>query len=401
MKKALILVVLLAQTLCYHAQFSQQTNLYDAGFVDSPHFLRMGDIDGDGINDLVFCNGSQGGELEYVRGNADGTFDTDEVALYGNNEFQNITTFEVADIDEDGDDDIAAYVDGSPNGDLYLLENNSGSFSSPQLILENIGNLTNVRIADLGQDGLKDIIICEVYSGAPEILYQTSPFVFNYVDTSNNGIPTEGGRYLELQDIDNDGDQDIKFHGTGDIGVALNNGSGEFTDSFVLSGPNISNQEVLVEDFDNDGDFEVVRMTYDGIEFLEWIDGELIFAYDISIDEDAFFTGMLTEDFNLDGFPDLVFYCWSSCTTSVVMNDGTGQMNHTIPLCGMTSIPERGLITQYLNSDGAPDIVACRSSNRVIRGIQNELPLCSDPGACNYNSEYSGDDLNCNYNNCG
>ncbi|TNE72860.1 T9SS type A sorting domain-containing protein [bacterium] len=83
--------------------------------------LRTGDMDGDGDIDLVYANQSR---LYTVFNNGSGEF-TYETSFYT----QSITDLVIADVDRDGDLDVAAVRNGSNSINLYY---NSNSFSEPQ-----------------------------------------------------------------------------------------------------------------------------------------------------------------------------------------------------------------------------------------------------------------------------
>ncbi|MDP2345059.1 MAG: VCBS repeat-containing protein [Deltaproteobacteria bacterium] len=125
---------------------------------------RLGDVDGDGILDVVLANdGFTGvgptlgnGQLAFQRGNGDGTFAPGVVAsdLTG----RALGNVELADLDDDGALDAVAL--GVASGPVVFFGDGAGRF--PTIVTlpppAGVAGTTRVAIGDFTADGLLDIV---------------------------------------------------------------------------------------------------------------------------------------------------------------------------------------------------------------------------------------------------
>ena len=125
--------------------------------------VTLGDINGDGIPDLViddtpFLYGS-GFQLSVALGNGDGTFSTSASVLQS----YVVSNISIADINNDGKADLVVSAeevqgsDVSTGGILTMIGNGDGTFNSPSLI--GGGNFFDgIQTADVNNDGNLDIV---------------------------------------------------------------------------------------------------------------------------------------------------------------------------------------------------------------------------------------------------
>lgn len=116
--------------------------------------ISIGDFNRDGIDDLVFgsTSGSGNSTASIYLGNGNGTFQTRRSFAIGSDDTFRIS---VGDMNGDGFDDIAVSVRGSVNQLQVLLGNGGGNFGSA--LGTNVGtNPTGVALFDANGDGVLD-----------------------------------------------------------------------------------------------------------------------------------------------------------------------------------------------------------------------------------------------------
>ena len=198
---------------------AQQTLAVGSG----PASVALGDLTGDGIQDIVVANKGSG-YVSVLLGNGNGTFQAQQTfstAGYGPSSVQ------VADVNGDGKPDII--VQGGKVG--VLLGNGNGTFQSPQFV--NAGPyLSAVAVADLTGNGIPDLVVTNK-------LLSSNPTVSVFLGNGNGTFeaPQTYTNYaatgVAIADINGDGKPDILLFGSGNVaqdemGVLLGNGNGTF-----------------------------------------------------------------------------------------------------------------------------------------------------------------------------
>ena len=216
--------------------------------------VALGDVDGDGDLDVVLGQAVQPNSVWLNDGG--GVF-TDSGQALGN-------AFTVAAVlgDLDGDADLDLVV-----GDYDL---NNGAFNS---VWFNDGNgsfadsgqpLSREATADLALgdvDGDGDLDLVEGNSGnagrANTVWLNDGNATFS---DSGQALGNNSTRSIALGDVDNDGDLDMVEGNGGDDIVWLNNGAGTFTDSGQALGDEPTD-DIKLGDFDRDGDLDIATAT--------------------------------------------------------------------------------------------------------------------------------------------
>ncbi len=162
----------------------------------------------------------------------------------------------IGDIDGDGLDDL---VTCSGNGKILWCRNNGiGGFEEAQIVNEFLGSLSRVVIADLNEDGHLDVIS----DGGDGILWHENN---NGSGTFAWERTIGPGQVEDFGDLDGDGDLDIissSFNSQSVVWYENLNGSINFSDPQIIDG----SQWVLytsLEDLDNDGDLDVVGSPFE------------------------------------------------------------------------------------------------------------------------------------------
>lgn len=169
------------------------------------------------------------------------------------------------DFDQDGVDEIVVCDFGHLTGDVSLLVKEDSLGYDKKLIF-NMPGVIRAIAADMNKDGKDDIVI--LASQGREgvyILYQEENLSFR-VEKAIGYSPVFGTSWFELVDYNDDGHVDIisvngdnadysyihkPYHG---LRIALNDGAGNFKETFFT--PIIGATRVVARDFDLDGDID-------------------------------------------------------------------------------------------------------------------------------------------------
>ena len=191
--------------------------------------------------------------------------------------------FETADVDGDGDVDVAMSMHGGlalflqgPAGQFELTEFAAGAaiVDNSVTVSVSLSVLGDVAIADMDGDGRLDLVSgsffddATPYGGRPiTITYQTGPATFSSVELP--GLSGDPAHLIEAIDVDGDGRRDVFWVDEfGFVQVALQTSPGQFeqrTSSTVelpLGVFDLADYEgVSFPDLDGDGDVDLVMTT--------------------------------------------------------------------------------------------------------------------------------------------
>ncbi|MGE3175593.1 MAG: FG-GAP repeat domain-containing protein [Planctomycetota bacterium] len=131
---------------------------FQLGIAAGPNSIGHGDLDGDGDQDLVVA---LPGQLQVHLNDGAGVFtDVTATALPALSVSGN-TNVIVADLDEDGDVDIAGSMTVNGRSGLFYVNNGAGSFlnqSASRILLDGIGGSQHLELADVDDDGDLDLM---------------------------------------------------------------------------------------------------------------------------------------------------------------------------------------------------------------------------------------------------
>ncbi|UCD64527.1 MAG: VCBS repeat-containing protein [Candidatus Zixiibacteriota bacterium] len=220
----------------------------------SPRSVCSADFDGDGDYDLAVAN-YYSDYISILENHGDGTF-ADAVNYPADGGFYGGRPWAVCSADFDGDDDYDLAVTMnlvSHNGCRILLNNGDGTFvqGSYYDLTQDMSLRVNICPADVDGDG--DIDLAAADDG-----------IYYYILRNNGygGFSVSKGEFLRLcnsifsADFDGDGSRDLAVAG-GEAVVGLNDGSGVFP-TFDLYALPAHGQSVYAADFDSDGSSDLV-----------------------------------------------------------------------------------------------------------------------------------------------
>lgn len=180
-----------------------------------PTIARMGDFNGDGKKDLAVIYHNVGRvELDVFHQNTDGTFNQPITFIMEHDGYDNL---EVADFNNDSLDDLIVGFLGGPNAFAVLLQDSSGNLINP--VYYDLGNgmgIWDIAIDDLDDDGNQDILV--TYGTKKYNDYDPSPpaglaiFIQNNLGYFEMQPPIELSEALtaiELADFNGDGKEDL------------------------------------------------------------------------------------------------------------------------------------------------------------------------------------------------
>lgn len=289
--------------------------------------IAAGDYDGNGFTDLVLGNGSR---VSLLKANTTGTGYV--LSTYPQNIFTQRTNF--VDIDNDGNLDLWACHDvaqshayrndgsGNLNFDISLM---------PTLAVG--GNYASIW-TDYNSDGHIDMYLAKCRSGAPvgdpqriNLLYKNNGDG-TYTEVGAAAGVNDGAQSWStaVEDFDNDGDMDMVLSNISDQNrFYVNNGDGTFTDMYASSGiaAQVGSWELQSADFNNDG---FVDFLWENGKELYLNNGNGTFTgYDLPFGQGGI------ADLNNDGFLDV------QVGSNIYMNDGNPNKWIKVTLQGVES----------------------------------------------------------------
>lgn len=352
-----------------------------------PESVFSGDLDSDGDIDIV-CTAIGDDEVVWFENlDGQGNFSNKNTIVSG---FQ-LNPFEVSisDIDGDNDNDIIY----SRSGCIIWYENTNGLglFEQKQILNDSGTNIKSFEVTDIDNDGDMDII-------AGSEIDDTSIHLFWYENT--DGLGTFGStqiiespnyvRDVCSADIDGDGDMDLVFSTTssGYSSFLLywcenTDGLGTFGPSQFISSMN-SLKNIVIGDIDSDGDNDILTSAPDNYDEVVWYENTNGLG---SFDDFHFFTEScdveMTHlcDINNNGFLDIVFFSFWSLECSVgiycVENvEGLGDYGEEQLISWNSIYSPNHIYHADINTDGKMDLITTsngRGDNMIWQEYNMEL----------------------------
>ena len=326
-----------------------------------PVLITLADIDADGDLDLIGYD-QYFNALDVRYNDGAGVFDLYLPILSGSiagNEY-----LYPRDTDHDGDIDIV--VAGAGGGALIMVNNGSGFFQ-PGMSFRFDGAREDASIGDLDGDGIAELVT----KGGPS--YGVLQFSGQPVSALELDSPFLGNGLLALGDLNADGYDDLVFRGSEDrLSISINDRTGGFHPPTTHLAPDYKG-DLLVFDVDGDGDDDVVNVVAGRATiFRSRGDGTVDIATAYGVRDGG--ASVVAGDFDGDGWDDLVTSS-SHGRVSFLRNagDGTYEEYSLIDIAGRGGIT----ITGDFNGDGHTDLIS--------------IPNNSDPGAALLLSDPLGD----------
>lgn len=238
-----------------------QTNTLDNN-APSLNSIAIGDLDDDGLLDILVAATSNGGEVNWYRGLGDGLFAArvNLVTGFGNDPVD----LTLADVDKDGDDDLL--LADTNAGQLLLLRNDGTENFVSEVIQSGINGLEAMQVGDLDRDGTLDI----VSASADGLFFHQGQGDGTFAATLL-ADPISNPVDLTLVDFDQDGDVDVLLGArTTTAALYLENlgtpltGTGNWTSHTLATTTAPGIRSLIVGDWDRDGDLDLAGIAGSG-----------------------------------------------------------------------------------------------------------------------------------------
>ena len=323
---------------------------------ESPLGMSAADLDGDGDADLAVANGYGAGTVSVLLGNGDGTFQSAVSYPAGTGAF----FIASADLNGDGDTDLAVtnWFFGSTLS--VLLGNGDGTFQSA--VSYTVGEWPfGISAADLDGDGDKDLAVANMGalgsydSRTVSILLGNGDGTFasavNYCTAGDGPAGMVTGDFVEDGHID----LAVACHADKSVSILIGNGDGTFgPPSYPVGDFPIGIAEA---DFDKDGNSDLAVANYgnDNVSVLLG-KGDGSFETAVNCAAGTGPTALTPGDFDEDGDTDLAVSNLPSYTLSILIGNGDGTFQNAVSYSAGSG--PAGIASADFNEDGHSDLAA-------------------------------------------
>ncbi|HSL94410.1 MAG TPA: VCBS repeat-containing protein [Thermoleophilia bacterium] len=282
-----------------------------------PSGVAIGDLDGDGFNDLVVANRSTA-TVSVRLGVGDGSLGPEAQIAAG----WEPTGIALADLDGDADLDVVT-TDYWRGAVCVLLGNGDGTFA-PWVDYAAGASPHRFDVGDVDRDGVLDIVVANQGAASIGVLLGIGGGSF----ATATHYPT-GSWPSDVRLADLDGDQDLdavtaNFMGNS-VSVLLGIGDGTFG-AATDHAAGLGTHGIALVDLDADGDVDAVTANYEGSVSVLPGDGAGGLAAATTYEAGSGPNAVAAGDVNGDGAPDVVTANMEDDTLSVLLGRGDGAL---------------------------------------------------------------------------
>jgi hypothetical protein len=275
------------------------------------------DLDGDGDPDLAVANPGSG-NVSILKNNGDGTYQS--AVNYGAGSAP--WSVFCADLDGDGHPDLAVANFSSNN--VSILKNNGWTFQSAVNYGAGIGP-RSVFCADLDGDGDLDLAVANKYGSSVSILKNNGDATFQSAVNYGTGSSPAS---VFCADLDGDGALDLAVANGNNVSILKNNGDGTFQTA-VNYGTGSSPAAVFCADLDGDRDLDLAVASGNGVSILK-NNGDGTFQSSVNYGTGLNSHSVFCADLDGDNDLDLAVANANSNNVSILKNNGDGTFQGTV-----------------------------------------------------------------------
>ncbi|MGE0055708.1 MAG: FG-GAP-like repeat-containing protein [Hyphomicrobium sp.] len=217
----------------------------------SPNGISVSDLNSDGKLDIAVSNYVATGTVSVLLGDGLGGFGPRIVSPTGKI-FPAASA--IGDVNADGIVDILTANNAGRSGVSVLLGNNNGTFT-PSVVLPSDGDPVSIALADINGDNIADVAFSNAAWNAHDVQIYLGSGDGTFIEAPKVVVSNFTYSVL-LEDVDNDTNADLIFStNDGTVTVTLGRGDGTFKDgtSYLLSSPSVAPGNVKLVDVDSDG----------------------------------------------------------------------------------------------------------------------------------------------------
>jgi hypothetical protein len=336
-----------------------------------PSAAKIGDIDGNGLNDIAVVNTQ--GNLQLFFNNGSGSFE--RVSMNGRwPATSNTSDVDIGDLNGDGRNDLAVSF-STPAGAISVLLNQGNRSFSPPENYDSCSNSNGVAIGDLDQDGDNDIADISECSRS-SILLNNGAGGLTLAGAYGSGSYS---RSIALADFNRDGFKDIAYlnGGIGLVTVLFNNGNGSFREpTWLYDGD--SPDDLTVGDFDGDGNIDIaIANSYYSLVIIMLNDSHGTFPGYSELSGGLSPTSIAAGDFDGDGRLDYAVASRGMNSLSLFLNQG----NYNFADGGTFYVPQNPIDVEAgdLDGDSIPDLVAVNQGSGSIAVLLSSVEAPPPP----------------------
>lgn len=313
MKKTLFFLLSLTCFNLLYGQFGP-TNIISKGY--EPDDMKMGDLDGDGNDDIFMVSATE--NLVWHQSRGKGKFAPAQTLATYEEEFSApMQAVWGLDLDGDKDLDLLTYAKDK----AYYFENKGLASFKAMVEIENIrtGNeIASINPTDIDKDGDIDLVVAFKASRGNTLGWLENDGTGQFSSLTVVGTMRMNGFGALTGDLDGDGDMDIftssgsGYFGWSDTIVWFENQGGSFTlnDKKTLTTDAVALSEII--DFDGDGDMDILGKRATEKYETVWLENtsagfktrSLYYGYEAIVDWKA-------ADLDGDGDRDIVAHFWN------------------------------------------------------------------------------------------
>ncbi len=403
-----------AQPLAGQSARSQFASKFKASLPELPEptssAVVVGDVDGDGVNDLVVATQTETAEAGQVRVLL-GAAPRRSAAPSDDELFRDVSTthaFQIrivahalALIDIDGDKDLDLVAGGHARH--VFLNDGSGRFSDVTATRLPLASapVRTIAAGDVDGDGDVDLVFANGELQRPG--YQPALYLNDgsgtFVEATTGRLPARLLSVVRVLMFDADGDRDLDlfvattaegFFNTADQDrLYVNDGAGRFTDMTAAKLPVALTTllDAAAIDIDRDGDLDVLFAQLSGLSaYLNDGSGNYVPAGATVVPAGRSASKLCVGDFDADGWSDV--FCASSPLHYLLTNDRSGNLRDAT-----TPLPDAGGLLRAcfagdVNGDGRADIVTVGENTAFHTWTRNRLYLATANGAFELTPRY-------------